>query len=876
MSSKLLQFFLILLLLCFSSNTFFANVFPHNIRITQPDSEFIFDGNFNDGSLAAIRFTLSDNADNITVNILNENSEIVRSIQATNFSMGDTLVIWDGKDDLAADVPGGNYNVSIKTSSAGYTEYTVLANIEVGIFTRGVTSMKSTEVKNFGFVYSASGGGYAAGVTRHTNDLAQWGDTKGDATLTVTYDGDIGTVGSDNLRYSSEAHSDGFVYLARRSGTVPGIYRYHVDELEISLIDSGGYNGSPQGISLKGDGTDKYVAVSNASGEVYGFNLGENETWFQAKESLLIDSTAIFWDITFGRNDMLYATYYAPDTSYLPGVAAFNLANYSGAALTLADADWTVEGPDTATGNTITYYFAEDPNDDKVYFTLARRPNVANVQGIYAVKNLTTTPERELVFLDPEDNMTQFRADISVDPAGNIVFFENSNEFTTLISPPTGFNEFEYFDQFTTIRVIETTPIADVRVDADGNFEPDNDGLEFTILGVVTSVNLQANSNDLGIYVQDGTAGIFVFANNDDSSSYAIGTLLQITGTVDQFNGLTELVVENSGENIVDLGAGTVPSPIELYVDEWLSNGEMYEGSLIKISAAASMEGATWPAGSSGNYDMWDGFRDFTVRIDSDTDLDDNPEPTSPISLVGIAGQFDSSEPFDEGYQILPQMYSDIQQDLQVPPTPYFFMTSPEEGAEIEITSPEQTIAIAWEPTVDLNDDPVIYQFLLLPDVAQLLSDNDGAETTLTLSGQDILNLMGGAESVTLDWTVRTTDQTTDLIVSVDTNTVTFTDKVTDVEDLVTIPTEFFVDQNYPNPFNPTTTIQFGLPEAADVDLRIYDILGREVAVLINSRSMNAGYHTAIFNANALASGHYIYKLTTGKKTEIKKMLLLK
>ncbi len=90
------------------------------------------------------------------------------------------------------------------------------------------------------------------------------------------------------------------------------------------------------------------------------------------------------------------------------------------------------------------------------------------------------------------------------------------------------------------------------------------------------------------------------------------------------------------------------------------------------------------------------------------------------------------------------------------------------------------------------------------------------------------------------------------------------------------IPTEFYVEQNYPNPFNPSTQIRFGITVASNVDLKIYDVLGREVATLINKEFMNAGVYNVKFNAIDLASGIYIYKLTTGNHSVSKKMQLMK
>ncbi len=93
-----------------------------------------------------------------------------------------------------------------------------------------------------------------------------------------------------------------------------------------------------------------------------------------------------------------------------------------------------------------------------------------------------------------------------------------------------------------------------------------------------------------------------------------------------------------------------------------------------------------------------------------------------------------------------------------------------------------------------------------------------------------------------------------------------------------TIPQKFMLEQNYPNPFNPSTRIRFSIPSGSNrigVSLRIYDIVGREVAVLVNEE-MEAGTYEAAFDAAKLASGTYLYKLQAGSFVETKKMLLMK
>jgi hypothetical protein len=89
------------------------------------------------------------------------------------------------------------------------------------------------------------------------------------------------------------------------------------------------------------------------------------------------------------------------------------------------------------------------------------------------------------------------------------------------------------------------------------------------------------------------------------------------------------------------------------------------------------------------------------------------------------------------------------------------------------------------------------------------------------------------------------------------------------------LPTEFSLEQNYPNPFNPMTEIKFGLPEDAHVTLKVYDLLGREVASLVNE-TLNAGFKSVSFDASNFPSGIYFYKIQAGKFVNVKKMLLLR
>lgn len=85
----------------------------------------------------------------------------------------------------------------------------------------------------------------------------------------------------------------------------------------------------------------------------------------------------------------------------------------------------------------------------------------------------------------------------------------------------------------------------------------------------------------------------------------------------------------------------------------------------------------------------------------------------------------------------------------------------------------------------------------------------------------------------------------------------------------------FSISQNYPNPFNPSTTIHYSLPQPGIVRLTVYDLVGREVTTLVNEQK-EAGHYTVDFNGEGLASGMYLYRLSAGPYTQIKRMMLAK
>jgi hypothetical protein len=121
---------------------------------------------------------------------------------------------------------------------------------------------------------------------------------------------------------------------------------------------------------------------------------------------------------------------------------------------------------------------------------------------------------------------------------------------------------------------------------------------------------------------------------------------------------------------------------------------------------------------------------------------------------------------------------------------------------------------------------------------------------------------------------VKITNVDTQSVNSISSNNFIIT-TITGVEDKSEIPGSFSLLQNYPNPFNPSTKIEFNLPEAMYVEVKIHDLLGSEVATLVSSFLMK-GNHEISFNAVNLPSGIYFYSLSAGNEIKIKKMQLVK
>ncbi|HPR17627.1 MAG TPA: T9SS type A sorting domain-containing protein [Candidatus Cloacimonadota bacterium] len=399
-------------------------------------------------------------------------------------------------------------------------------------------------------------------------------------------------------------------------------------------------------------------------------------------------------------------------------------------------------------------------------------------------------------------------------------------------------------------------------IDADGVLV--YDGYYCTVTGIATVNNGVFQTSNLEVYLQDAFGGINLFKYSD-TTTITEGNSYTVTGVLDQYNGKTEIVPDDTATQIVDNGFYAVLDCNVKTITELLLSAENLENTLIGIMHV-SKDSGTW--GANQNLIISDGSgATLTLRIDGDTDLDENPEPTWPKDIVGIFTQYDSSSPFDSDYQIFPRSFADIQNDGTLPVVLSSFTGVCTNGIP----------TLHWTTQSEIeNSGWYIYRSDSAEgwDAGNIIQCNtemiEGMGTTsqaTNYSYPDIYDIVEGdtyyywLQSVSISSAVELYGPVS-ILVEIEEEPIIVPD----------LPEMTSLNANYPNPFNPTTFIKFDIKEGETGNLTIYNVLGQKVL----SRDYEAGYHNFAWNADQQASGVYFYSLRTPSYSQTQKMLLMK
>lgn len=282
---------------------------------------------------------------------------------------------------------------------------------------------------------------------------------------------------------------------------------------------------------------------------------------------------------------------------------------------------------------------------------------------------------------------------------------------------------------------------------------------------------------------------------------------------------------------------------------------------------------------NSGGSDNWD-----IEAIDGGNNIDSNPLFCNPDSgdftlaenspCVGTGENGANMGASGEGCAA-----------IYLPPED-FSLLSPNDSLMISLTNANLTsdsVVFVWESTSDPDGDTVMYRakfghivFSGGTMIDTVKHDSTLTDTSVVVYYEDIyddLFDLSGDNSV-IKWNVAAIAGS-DTVLAENGPRYVLADGTSLSVDEEFIPTEFALHQNYPNPFNPVTTIQYDIPEAGEIRLDVYNILGEKVATLVQGRQ-EIGRYTVRWDAAGMASGMYFYRISSPKFTATKKLVLMK
>ncbi len=217
--------------------------------------------------------------------------------------------------------------------------------------------------------------------------------------------------------------------------------------------------------------------------------------------------------------------------------------------------------------------------------------------------------------------------------------------------------------------------------------------------------------------------------------------------------------------------------------------------------------------------------------------------------------------------------------DVNDPPSPFDLQWPPDSfHVQISEATLHYDLLFSWELSTDI-DDPLHYRLAGLDSFA-FLSRDSLIYPIFTFPYRELVPHLDSVGVVSGTWTVEAFDEGEAVAAANGPFRLTFDQRQLALDSVETLPHRYTLHPNYPNPFNPVTTIRYDLPERADVELAVFNLLGRRVATLRRGKEA-AGFKSITWRGEddfgrPVAGGVYLYRLTAGPFTKTRKLVLLK
>jgi len=211
------------------------------------------------------------------------------------------------------------------------------------------------------------------------------------------------------------------------------------------------------------------------------------------------------------------------------------------------------------------------------------------------------------------------------------------------------------------------TPIENIKRQTE-NGVLENPNVMAKVTGTVSAGTGTYSAGRIEAYIQDETAGVLVIAFGTVTPAMVENNSYTVTGKIIQYNGLIEIEPKTPDTDIIDNGADTALVPITATLSEINSNPEFYESRLVKVEFAELSSQTAWLSGNTSGSTMkiFVGTDTLDLRVDADTDIWGSESPEFPNDITGVLGQYDSSNPYNSGYQLMPRRLTDFEKSVGV------------------------------------------------------------------------------------------------------------------------------------------------------------------------------------------------------------------